>query len=86
MPKYGKWNLNGRLKGYSFYNYWPDDGLLRPKLVANSRITLLYICVRRSTNLFYFTKGVLLLIYWMCLQNVAVQLVPAPGNICVLNS
>jgi len=36
--------------------YWPDDGLLRPKLVANNIITMTQTnsCVRRSTYLILY--------------------------------
>ena len=39
-----------------FSQYWPADGLLRPKLVVISRIIIkrTYNCVRRSTYLIYF--------------------------------
>jgi hypothetical protein len=37
---------------FSFCKYWPDDGFLRPKLVANiTVIKKTYSCVRRSTYL-----------------------------------
>ena len=41
-----------------FCKYWPDDGLLRLKLVANKRITkkFTYSCVRYCTYLILFPQ------------------------------
>ena len=40
---------------YVFCKYWPDDGLLRPQLVASNTITKqTHSCVRRSAHLISF--------------------------------
>ena len=36
-----------------FFKYWPDDGPVRPKLVANSRIKIYAIlCVRYKSTIY----------------------------------
>jgi len=44
---------------YFFCKYWPDDGLLRTKLVANSRITIKHhIVVSDGEHIqFHFING-----------------------------